>query len=425
MEMRPGYKQTEVGVIPEEWEVSTVGREFSVQLGKMLDAERNVGVSRPYLGNKAVQWDRIDIDDLPTVPLSRSDLDKFRLQRGDLLVCEGGEVGRAAIWDAPIDECYYQKALHRLRPLREFEPRLMVAILRQWSMRGLLANYVTQTSIAHLPRDKFVRVPIPRPTPGEQHAIARALSDMEALLGGLDRLIAKKRDLKQAAMQQLLAGQTRLPGFHDEWQLKRLGDHVTFLRNGVNSRAELLAHGRVRYLHYGDIHASRDTYLSPDSLPSLPDAKAARLDRLRDGDLIFADASEDIAGVSKSVELRGMGKIEVVSGLHTIAARFDKTVLADGFKGLLQSCPPFATHLRRLAAGTKVYATNRAHIATVEMRLPSTPEQVAIAAVLSDMDAEISALEARRDKTRRLKQAMMQELLTGKTRLVSAGGAGA
>jgi type I restriction enzyme S subunit len=139
---------------------------------------------------------------------------------------------------------------------------------------------------------------------------------------------------------------------------------------------------------------------------------------LRDGDVIFADASEDIAGVCKSVELRGAGDTEVVSGLHTIAARFDKTLLADGFKGFLQHCPSFAAHLRRLAAGTKVYATNRTHIASVEMRLPSVAEQTAIAAVLSDIDAELAALEARRNKTRALKQGMMQELLTGRTRLV-------
>jgi len=134
--------------------------------------------------------------------------------------------------------------------------------------------------------------------------------------------------------------------------------------------------------------------------------------------VIFADTSEDIAGVCKSVELRGVGDIEVVSGLHTIAARFDKTVLADGFKGFLQHCPSFAKPLRRLAAGTKVYATNRTHVASAELRLPSLAEQTAIATVLSNMDAELAALEARRDKTHALKQAMMQELLTGRTRLV-------
>jgi len=217
---------------------------------------------------------------------------------------------------------------------------------------------------------------------------------------------------------QIRTDQTRLPGSSSAWEVKRLGDHVTFLRHGANSRSELTPYGAIKYLHYGDIHTCGDTYLSPQGLPSLPEAKATTLDRLQDGDLVLADASEDTAGVGKSVEIKNVGDTEVVAGMHTIAARFDKNVLADGFKGLLQFCPEFATHLRRLAAGTKVYATNRAYVASVEMRLPPVEEQSTIAAVLADMDAEITAIEARRAKTRDLKQAMMQELLTGRTRLV-------
>jgi type I restriction enzyme S subunit len=124
MELKPGYKQTEVRVVPEEWEFSIVGREFDIKLGKMLDAEKNSGVPKLYLGNKAVQWDRIDVSSLSTIAMSRTDLERFRLLHGDLLVCKGGEVGRAAIWEAPLDECCYQKALHRLRPLRGFNSRL-------------------------------------------------------------------------------------------------------------------------------------------------------------------------------------------------------------------------------------------------------------------------------------------------------------
>ena len=189
--------------------------------------------------------------------------------------------------------------------------------------------------------------------PAEQLAISAALSDVDALLDGLNRLIAKKRDLKRTAMQQLLTGRTRLPGFDGEWEVRRLGDHVVFMRNGVNSRAELLPEGRVRYLHYGDIHASKDVYLSAALLPCLPDTKATSLDRLKDGDLIFADASEDAAGVGKSVELKEVGSTEVVSGLHTIAARFDKKVVADGFKGFLQFCPPFASSFGASPQGPK------------------------------------------------------------------------
>ena len=248
MEVRPGYKRTEVGIIPEDWDVSTVGQQFSVQLGKMLDAKRNVGVAKPYLGNRAVQWNRIDIAGLSSVPLSPADLLRFRLEKGDLLACEGGEVGRAAIWDALVDECYYQKALHRLRPLKDFDPRLMVAILHRWADRGMLANYVTQTSIAHLPRDKFIEVPIPLPPVAEQHAIAAALSDVDALLDRIDRLIAKKRDLKQAAMQQLLTAQTRLPGFDGEWETKRVVEIGTTYGGLTGKKKADFGVGHARYV---------------------------------------------------------------------------------------------------------------------------------------------------------------------------------
>ena len=158
-----GYKQTEVGVIPEDWEVTTVGNEFSIQLGKMLDSEKNVGVSKPYLGNRAVQWGRIDLSDLGVIKMTPSDLQRFRLRQGDLLVCEGGEIGRAAIWNEPIEECYYQKALHRLRPIRGYNVQLMLNVLQRLASTGFLTNFVTQTSIAHLPKDKFEKVPIPVP----------------------------------------------------------------------------------------------------------------------------------------------------------------------------------------------------------------------------------------------------------------------
>lgn len=202
--------QTRLPGFESGWAMTSVGKEFEVKLGKMLDAEKNTGAPKPYIGNRAVQWDRIDINNLPTVRLSRAEMDRYRLRRGDLLVCEGGEVGRAAIWDAPIDECYYQKAIHRLRPLRGFNPRFMAALLRHMADRGTLSDFVTQTSIAHLPREKFLEVPIPRPSASEQTAIAALLSDMDAEIDALEQRRAKTAALKQGMMQELLTGRTRL-----------------------------------------------------------------------------------------------------------------------------------------------------------------------------------------------------------------------
>ena len=423
MDVRPGYKQTEMGVIPEDWELTTFGRLFAFTNGVNADKTaygkgvRFINVLEP------ISHSHIYGPEIPgRVDISGSVASAYSVRPGDIVFNRtsetDSELGLAAVYLGD-EQVVFGGFVIRGRPINDaLDSRYSGYALRAKMIRSQIIPMGQGAVRANIGQQNLRRVLVAVPPKPEQRAIAATLSDVDALLEGLDRLIAKKRDLKQAAMQQLLTGQTRLPGFQGDWEVKRLGDHVTFLRNGVNSRAELSPEGRVKYLHYGDIHASTDSFFSPHTLPSLPDAKAVRLDRLRDGDVIFADASEDIAGVCKSVELRGACETEVVSGLHTIAARFDKTVLADGFKGFLQYCPSFATHLRRLAAGTKVYATNRAHIASVEMRLPSAAEQTAIAAVLSDMDAELTALEARRDKTRALKQAMMQELLTGKTRLI-------
>ena len=212
--------------------------------------------------------------------------------------------------------------------------------------------------------------------------------------------------------------------FGDDWELRWLGDHLKFLRHGTNPRSDLTTDGSVRYLHYGDIHTSADPYLDPDArpMPTLTIEQASLLDPLDDGDLVFVDASEDLSGVGKSVELKGLRGRPVVAGLHTIAVRFNKSVLADGFKAYLQFHPAFCRHLRRLAAGTKVYATNRTHIASARLPLPPLPEQRAIAAVLCDVDELIGSLEALIAKKRAIKQAAMQELLTGRTRLPGFGG---
>jgi type I restriction enzyme S subunit len=405
MEVKPGYKQTEVGIIPEDWGSVAIGSLASFSSGQGIDIASLTEESsdRPipvYGGNGIAGYTALALTKGPTVVVGRV----------------GQKCGEVYLTEGPAwvtDNALYPRRYRDQPDIPFLALAMQAAGLNSVKNRNDLP-LITQ-SILH-----SVCLPIP-PTVTEQRAIADALRDVDALLAGLDRLISKKGELKRAVMQKLLTGEVRLPGFDDEWDVRRLGDHVRFLRNGVNSRADLVPDGRVKYLHYGDVHACKDVYLTPASMPCLPDARTTSLDRLRDGDLIIADASEDVAGVTKSVEMRGVGGSEVVAGLHTIAARFDKTVLADGFKGYLQFCPPFATHVRRLAAGTKVYATNRAHVATVEMRLPSVPEQVAIATVLSDMDAELAALDSRRAKTRGLKQAMMQELLTGKIRLIAAG----
>ncbi len=378
----------------------------------------------PVLRMGNLQSGRIDWNDLVYTD-DEQEIAKYALRPGDVLFNRTNTidlVGKTSIY-AGERPAIFAGYLIRVNVNKDkLDSRYLNYILntelaKKYSLK-VLSVAVSQANI-NGQKLKTYPVPLP-PTTTEQSAIANALDDADALLAAQDALIAKKRAMKQGAMQELLTGKRRLPGFSGEWEVKRLGDHLEFLGKGANSRAELMNDGRVRYLHYGDIHGTNEVLLNPTitAMPFLPEAKAVRLDRLGDGDLVFADASEDLDGVGKSVELQSVGKFEVVSGMHTIAVRFDKGILADGFKAYLQFIPSFQTHLRRLASGTKVYATNMSHIASAEVKLPSPAEQVAISAVLTDMDAELTALEAQRAKTVQLKQGMMQALLTGRIRLV-------
>jgi type I restriction enzyme S subunit len=412
------YQSSDIGPIPRDWTLSTVGDEFNVQLGKMLDADRNVGIEKPYLGNRAVQWGRIDASDVQNIRMSKADLEKFRLRRGDLLVCEGGEVGRAAIWDAEIAECYYQKALHRLRPLRGYEPSLMLALLQLYSSRGVLSNYVTQTSIAHLPKEKFVAIPIPRPEPEEQRAIATALSDVDALIAGLEKLIAKKRDLKQAAMQQLLTGQTRLPGFSGEWVVKRLGDVGECLR-GVSYKgdSDLFSHDTdrsKRLLRSNNVQESR---VVTSDLQYVKVDRVREHQTLREGDVLICMANGSKALVGKAAYFEINDGFEYTFGAFMGAYRGNEQANRRFVFYLFQT-GRYRDYITNLLAGSSINNLSPSSIESLEFKFPELSEQEAIAQTLTDMDSELIALESRLTKTRDLKQGMMQELLTGRIRLV-------
>ena len=118
------------GRVPPEWEMWRLGDLCNIQLGKMLDAANTIGDQCCYLTNKDVQWDRVFVDDLRTMPMTDEEKVKFSLRKGDLLVCEGGEVGRCAIWNEEIKNCYFQKTLHRVRSKNE---NVLIFIFR-WTL---------------------------------------------------------------------------------------------------------------------------------------------------------------------------------------------------------------------------------------------------------------------------------------------------
>jgi type I restriction enzyme, S subunit len=224
--------------LPPDWTYPPVYARFSVQLGKMLDEKHIVGTHlAPYLRNIDVQWTHINVVDLPEMDFSAEDRERLALLKGDLLVCEGGEVGRTAIWDGQLEECYFQKALHRLRPITAHdEPRFFRYFM--WMAVGTgLFELTTASTIQHLPAEKLRVVRYPAPPRRQQRAIAdyldRETARLDSLVAAKERVLALLAEKRRALITSVVTrGLDRDTPLRDSgipwigeipthWQLKR------------------------------------------------------------------------------------------------------------------------------------------------------------------------------------------------------------
>jgi type I restriction enzyme S subunit len=208
-----------LGEVPAHWDLAAVNYRYEVLLGKMLDEKRISGDHlAPYLRNVDVQWDRINTDDLPQMDFSGDDLARFSLTRGDLLVCEGGEVGRAAIWQAELSECYYQKALHRLRrrDVNTDHTRFMFYIFRVATAIGLFESSGGKSTIAHLTAEALRRHRFAFPPVAEQEAISSYLDKqterLEALIIEAESAMLLLRERRSALISAAVTGKLDVRG---------------------------------------------------------------------------------------------------------------------------------------------------------------------------------------------------------------------
>lgn len=264
--------------------------------------------------------------------------------------------------------------------------------------------------------------PIPK-NKEEQAAIAEALSNIDSLISALQKLIEKKKAIKQGTMQELLTGKKRLPGFSVEWSQAPFGDLFDFLPTNAFTRDQMTDTGTIQNVHYGDILTKYGACLDmantdvPYLLETVSVRKYSESSYVREGDVIIADTAEDSA-VGKCVELVNVhGK--VLSGQHTMLCR-PKVTFAPKFLGYYMNAGCFHNQMLPFITGIKVSSISKANISTLVLKYPTlVEEQQAIAQVFSDMDDEIAQLEKKLAKYQQIKQGMMQELLTGRIRLVS------
>ncbi len=425
-----GYKQTEVGVIPDDWDVARLGDIGSVIRGS---SPRPKGDRRFYGGDvPRLMVEDVTRDGKYVVPqvdfLTVEGAKRSRpCKRGTLTIVCSGTVGVASFLG--IDACIHDGFLALINITKRVHDDYLYHQLNR--LREEFDNSATHggvfTNLTTFGVRDF-RVPVPR-TLAEQEAIAEALGNADALIESLEQLVAKKRHLKQAAMQQLLTGKKRLPGFEGEsgckqteagvipedWDAFELGDIGRF-KNGINKDSDSFGHG-TPFVNLMDVFGVNSIASSEHlGLVACSNADRASYD-LRRGDVIFVRSSVKPSGVGLTALVEADLPETVYSGFlirfrdnHFLDARFKKYCFyEEGFRN-------------RLIGNSSVSANtniSQDSLKRLTIGVPRTEtEQAAIAAVLSDMDTAIEAIEAKLSKARQIKQGMMQELLTGRIRLV-------
>lgn len=427
MELKLGYKHVEDGVIPDDWDVCNL-----VTISSKITDGDHVTPKRQREGDyllsaRNIRDSHIDLTDVDYVGHEEYERMRRRCapEVGDILIsCSGHGLGRVSTVPEGL-RC----VLVRSAALVKLNPRKANSLFIQYCLQGSYAqNQIsTSKSLAAQPNlfinsIERLRCLLPA-TVSEQRAIAETLSDADALIQSLKDLIGKKRHFRQGAMQELLTGKKRLPGFSGEWRIKSLGDLFNFSGGFSASREQLSTEGHC-YLHYGDIHMSKKNFVDVcqehQDIPKLniPLKSVSPVSLLEDGDVVFVDASEDDEGTSKHVVVVNEGGMPLISGLHTIVAKSKTTELDHQYRRYCFQTAAIKRQFHFFAVGTKVSGISKSNIPRITLPVPEPSEQRAIASILNDMDGEIAALEAKLCKVRQIKQGMMQQLLTGKVRLV-------
>ena len=406
--MKPAkFKMTELGPIPEDWEVGRLG-----EIGEPLMCKRIL--KSQTLDSGDVPFYKIGtFGGAPDAYISRSLYESYRRKysypkKGDVLLSAAGTIGRTVVYDGR--DAYFQDS--NIVWLDNDESLVLNKYLYWW-YKVIAWNTEDGGIVTRLYNNNLKSSLIPLPPLPEQHRIAAALSDVDELIAALGKLIEKKRNIKAGTMQQLLTGKRRLPGFGGKWVEKRLGEIGKFSK-GAGISKEQSNSGPLPAVRYGELYTTHHDYIKHfESFISEDVAKCAT--QLHKGDIVFACSGETKEEIGKCAAYLGE-EVAYAGGdliIFTPLPEYDSL-----FLGFELNTPLCAQQKAAAGQGDAVVHIRQESIAAITVFVPPTlSEQRAIAAVLSDMDAEIAALEVEQAKYARIKSGMMQELLTGRTRL--------
>ena len=393
MTIPQGYKQTELGIIPEDWEVTTIKQIADITTGNKNTQDAEEGGKYPFY-------------------VRSQNVERINSYSYDCegIVTAGDGVGTGKIFHYVRGKFGLHQRAYLIYNFKDFDSQYFYWYFSQY-FYDRINQMTAKSSVDSVRKEMIEDMCILRAPIAEQRAIAEALSDVDGLIAALDKKIAKKRLLKQGAMQQLLTGKKRLPGFTDKWVEITFGEYVDIYRGGSPRPIESYitdSPNGVNWIKIGDVKPN-DKYINKTEERIIPDG-VSRSRRVDVGDFILSNSMSFgrpyILGIDGCIHDGWL----VIQNYHN---SFDK----DYLYYLLCSEDVMVQYIG-MAAGSSVKNLNKEKVASLQLCVPTTiEEQQAIATILSDMDNEIADLQAQRDKYRLLKSGMMQKLLTGQIRL--------
>ncbi len=412
----PGYKQTKVGVIPEDWDVVKIGELCNCIVpgrNKPVDFIGNIPwVTTPDLDSKYI------FDTKSNLYVNKDEAKKI----GSKIVPENSVimtcVGEFGIISIVKDEIIINQQLHAFLPSKLIETEFLYYALS--SQRKYMERIATKTAVPYMNKNNCNSIPLPLPHLKEQQKIAQILTTWDDAISKQEAFIKAKEELKKGLMQKLLSGEVRFNGFDGEWEEVRLGDKFDFIKTYSNSRSHLSDVGDMEYMHYGDIHTKYKFHidLSKVILPKISESNIkGTIEYVKNGDLIIADASEDYADIGKSVEVVNLQDKKVISGLHTFLLRDNDNNFSNGYKGLMLYNQKVAKEIKKIATGISVLGISKTNLSKLYISLPPKQEQQKIAEVLTLADKDIELLKNELEALKEQKRGLMQKLLSGEVRV--------
>jgi type I restriction enzyme, S subunit len=393
MELKAGYKRTELGVIPVEWKVAKIKEMSSITTGKRNTQDRiEDGVYPFFVRSSTVER-----------------INSYSFD-GEAVLTAGDGVGTGKVFHYINGKFDLHQRVYKISDFCSALDGYFFFLFFSNYFFDRIMSMTAKSSVDSVRREMIADMQIPLPSIDEQNTIKSALSDVDALIAALDRLIAKKRDIKQAVMQELLTGKRRLPGFCGNWEVKHVGEFTDCTAGGTPStRVSDYWGGDIRWMNSGELN-----------LKMVAEVEGRITNEgLRNSSTKIIPANCVLIGLAGQGKTRGTVAMNLVPLCtnQSIAAIFPNPTFVSEY--LYYNLDARYDELRELSAGDGGRGgLNLTIIRSLIVPFPSVAEQNAIASILTNMDTEIAALEARRVKTRTLKQGMMQELLTGRIRLV-------